>query len=63
MDQPRPKRPGRPRLKEAHVKICGYVTLAISREIAAEAAFRGVSIGDLITEAFDHSMSVNKGRG
>lgn len=54
MDQPTkpPKKPGRPTLKEPHVKICGYVPEALAREIAGEAGFRGVTIGDLIGEAF-----------
>ena len=55
--EPPPKPSGRPKLKQPHVKICGYVTLAFAREIAAEAAWRGVSIGDLIVEAFSTRTS------
>ena len=55
MDQPPtrpPKKPGRPALKTPHVRICGYVPFDFAREVASEAAFRGISMGDLIVEAF-----------
>lgn len=54
MDQRKPNPRGRPRLTAPHVKICGYVALDFAKELAVEAAYRGITIGDLITEAFSN---------